>query len=526
MQPFAELRRWLSRASSGEKATTAAAAGVVLTLLVWVLIPVGANSGSDGFGYPGTPGATGTTGSSTASAPGSPAGASLAPQPGAAVGTSGTGAPAGVVGGTGGAAAGQPPATSSRAASAGSSEAAACPASSATGVSARTIKIAVTIAEIVGPAGNRTFGLPTVAEQKQKYDAVIKSVNAAGGVACRSVVPQYYSVNPADESDMHAKCVDIANAGVFAVIDDGGEYANAGCFGQHHIPFMGDNLAFADTASQYYPYVMSAWNLYDNAYRTAATGLQARGFFDPAQGFRKLGFLYFSCHSEVINEMTDALHQVGVSDSQIVKYDAGCPSPPLASPSDLQQAILKFKSSGVTNVTFAYFMGSIGNFTKAAQQQGFQPKYGLADDAYIGVSYGTSKPDPRNFDGAITITTSSYGEENTPGYTPSGATTKCNRIIVNAGITPIYKEPAGSNGGWVCDLLWMFRAAVDNAPSLAQNALAAGLEATGSLTFSYPGGPNDFAATHGVASGSAWRVAQYVGGCACWKLKDAHYHSS
>src|SRR5205823_2922894 len=117
--------------------------------------------------------------------------------------------------------------------------------------------------------GNSTFGLPTAAEQKKKYDAVIAAVNATGGVACRHVVPQYYSVNPADQSDMHAKCLDIASAGVFAVIDDGGEYANAECFGQRHIPFLGENLVFANSASNYYPYLMSTYNLYDSAYRTA-----------------------------------------------------------------------------------------------------------------------------------------------------------------------------------------------------------------------------------------------------------------
>src|SRR5439155_10531758 len=128
-----------------------------------------------------------------------------------------------------------------------------------------------------------------------------------------------------------------------------------------------------------------------------------RGFFDPATGFKKLGVMYFNCVPEVITKVMDWLHQAGLPDGNVVTYNAGCPSPPLANPSDLTQAILKFKTSGVTHVTFVYFMGSIGNFTTVAQQQDFHPKYGIADDGYIGVSGGTGKPDADNFDGTLAI---------------------------------------------------------------------------------------------------------------------------
>lgn len=523
MQPFAEFRAWMRSASTAEKAQAGIAVSAVMAVLGWVLVPAGATSTGTGFGLVG-----GTTASDTpasAASPGS-APAGLVPRPGAGEATaSGAAAPvAGVVApgarastptGTGGDGGGSAPAET---------QFPSCGPSSASGVTPSTIRVAVTLAEIVGPAGNATFGLPTVTEQKQKYNAVIDSVNSSGGVACRKLVPDFYSVNPADESDMHAKCLDIENAGVFAVIDDGGEYAGADCFGQRHIPFLGENLLVTKSASAYYPYLMSAYNLYDAAYRTAVFGLKQRGFFDRGRGFRKLGFMYFDCHPELISEMTGWFHEVGLADSDIVGYDAGCPSPPLAHPNDIQQAILQFKSSGVSHVTFAYFPGSIGNFTKVAQQQGFRPRYGLADDGYIGVSYGTSSPDRTNFDGAITITTGRYGEENVPGYKPTAATAKCNHIFVKARLTPIYRQPAPSNGGFVCDLVWMFRAAADHASSLAQNALPAGLTAARSVDFSYPGGPNDFAANHGVAGADAWRVAEYAGSCRCWKLADPRFH--
>lgn len=529
MQPFGELRSWLSRATTSEKTMTGMAVGTALALLVWLLVPAGPAANSAGPGFPGSDAASSSAGSGATGAQSAPAGPAAGS--GGGVGSVGGGSGPAVAGGGGGPGATTTTSTDSGGGAAGASSAPgsttfpSCGESSAAGVTSTSIKIAVTIAEIVGPAGNQTFGLPTVAQQKQKYDTVIDAVNAEGGVACRKVIPVYYSVNPADQSDMHAKCLDIADDNPFAVIDDGGEYAGADCFGQHHIPFIAENLLFTNLASEYYPYLMSAYDFYDNAYRVAVAGLQQRGFFDAGQGFRKLGFMYFDCHPELIDEMTSSFHRAGLSDDQIVGYDAGCPSPPLASPSDLQQAVLRFKSAGVTNVTFAYFFGSIGNFTNIAEQQGFRPKYGLADDGYIGVSYGTSRPNRQNFDGAITITTSRYGEENTPGYSPTPGTAACNRIFVEAEMTPIYQQPAPSNGGWVCDLVWMLRAGADHARSLSQDALAGGLAAARSLDFSYPGGPNDFAATHGVAGGGGWwRVAQFAGACRCWKLAVARFH--
>src|SRR5207244_2065663 len=99
-----------------------------------------------------------------------------------------------------------------------------------------------------------------------------------------------------------------------------------------------------------------------------AHGLAAQGFFDPAKGFKELGMLYRDCPPELPKEMIDNLHAVGVTDSQIVTYNFGCPSP-FASPADIQQAILKFKSAGVTHVTLVNDVTDFDAFTRTAQQQ-------------------------------------------------------------------------------------------------------------------------------------------------------------
>src|SRR5947209_274981 len=84
--------------------------------------------------------------------------------------------------------------------------------------------VAVALINIVGPAANSLFGIPPPAQQRADYDAAIAAANAEGGVACRELVPQYFEINAADSSDRQQKCLDIAAAGAYAMID-GGSYA-------------------------------------------------------------------------------------------------------------------------------------------------------------------------------------------------------------------------------------------------------------------------------------------------------------
>src|SRR5581483_12204453 len=85
-------------------------------------------------------------------------------------------------------------------------------------------------------------------------------------------------------------------------------------------------------------------------YKDTVFALQQRGFFSAANGFKKLGLVYRSCEPEFYSEITGWLHQAGVPSSAIVAHDVGCPTS-FDTPSDQEQAILAFKSAGVTNVT-------------------------------------------------------------------------------------------------------------------------------------------------------------------------------
>jgi hypothetical protein len=390
-------------------------------------------------------------------------------------------------------------------------------------VSATQIKVAVTLTNVIGPATNSLFGVAQPEDQQHWYEAVFADMNKTGGVGCRQVIPQFFRANPADQNDLQQKCLDISQAGVFAEIDNGAYafFPQKQCFAQHRIPYFGGFMLFRSEIDSFYPYLFNL-SEFDTLEHNTIFALKDRGFFDlPAN--EKLGFVYRDCNKTLVDKTLSWIQQAGVPSSKLVTYNFGCPSA-FASPSDIQAAILKFQQNTVTHVTAHNFTGDYANFTNVAEQQRFRPKYGLPDESLIDISYGGQKPNYANIADAVIVAAGRSGEERTPGATPSPGTAKCDAIYQAHGLPPTYKLPPGA--GYTCDALWMFRAAVDNAPALHPAALAAGLQRTRSIEFSYPGGPNEFSGARVTTGGEFWRVAQFKTSCSCWQVIDPTFHPS
>ena len=514
MTPVQEFRLWARRAPTGERVAAGVAAATVIALLAWLLAPGGASSAT----RVSSAGSTGSNGG----VPGSEAGAFSA---GGAVGAGGAASQQGAAAAAQGA--GGPNARSATAAGATSAAGRRCssPPGSTQGVTATQIKVAVAVTNIVGPAANSIFGIPSADEQHAAYQAVIDDVNKHGGVACRQLAPTFYVVTPADTASEQQVCLTIAQSGAFATFDTGSLSVAPGvpgCFAQHQVAFFSAIALEEGTIRQFFPYLF-AMGSYQELYHSAAYALQARGAFDPASGFKKLGYIYHDCFKEAVDGYRGWLRDAGVPDAQVVTYDVGCASG-FASPSDIQQAILKFQREGVTHLTEAQFTGDFATFTNVAQQQGFHPKYVIPDDAIMATSYGSSRPNADNIDGATAITITAGGEEHTPGIPPSPGTARCDTILKPLGIQTVRQVNSDALGD-ACDLIWMFQAALEHAPSLQPAALPTGLQRAGSVEFSYPQGPNDFGGGPGVTfAGQFWRPTQFSKGCACWHLLDPSFH--
>jgi len=391
------------------------------------------------------------------------------------------------------------------------------------GVSATQIKIAVTLTNIVGPAANSIFGIAPPAEQQKWYEAQIDDLNKNGGIGCRKIVAQFYPTNPADQNELQQRCLQIVQSGVFAEVDNGSYaiYPQKHCFAQHKMPFFGGYMLWQSEIDSFYPYLFNISNL-DTIDKNTVFALKDRGFFNmPAN--EKVGFTYRDCDKAIVSKWFAWFQQAGIPRSRVSAYNFGCPAV-FASPSDIQAAVLQFRRDNVTRVTAHQIVGDWSNFTKVAQQQGFKPKYGLPDESMIDVAYGSQAGDPNNIVDAIAITMGRSGEEHTPGSVPSPGTAKCNAIYGAHGIDPVYKLAPGA--GYVCTQLWMFQAAINNAPALHGQALAAGLQKAKSIESSYPAGPNNFTGVRATTGGQFWRVAEFKAACKCWQVTDPTFHPS
>lgn len=335
----------------------------------------------------------------------------------------------------------------------------------------------------------------------------------------------FYSPNVADEADLQQTCTNLQQGGYFAVVDVGSYFlfpSLASCFPQGHLPYFGGAILPQQQQAQYYPYMFGG-GLAEETYRNAVYGLEQQGFFSTAKGFTKLGLVYRDCEPQYLGEAEDDLAQVGVSRSKIDPYDLGCSSALFAPPSTIEQAILKFKTDNVHNVTFINDINDFANFTSVAEQQSFDPWYGSPDEGEVAASSGSGNYNYQNMNHMIAITSERYGEQTTPGMSPTPGTTACTAIYSHYGEPSPYKQLDGA-GGVSCDFIWELAAAIDHVPVLQRNAVAAGLQAARSVQFSYPFGPNDFTGYHWTTFGSFWRPVEFFDDCTCWHVLDPSFN--
>lgn len=527
MKPFQEFRFWATRAPVGERVATAAAAVIVLSLLAWLVVPTddesarvdtfaagAAGSASaaatsvHGGVQPSTPGGAAASrgdGPGDETEPGSAAAADDASTTGGGVGSGGT---AGVSDGGG--------ASSVRPAGCVS------PPGTAKGIGDNEVKIVVALTELLGPAGNVMFDIPPPDLIRADFEATIAGINREDGVACRKLVAQYVNVNPADEASMMRQCREFADSDVFAIVDTGGMSARPAvlaCLGQRRIPYFGGYFITEKARLQFYPYLFSFYSR-EQLYRNTAFALRDIGFFDAANGFKKLGFIYRDCEREAVEAYRGWIRDAGVPDSLVVSYTVGCPSV-FASEAGLAQAVLTFQREGVTHVTIANF-SDISRFTAHAEQQRFRPRYGVPDESLSLITGGTRAPNPDNFANAIAITPLREGEQRTPGMSPTPGTLRCDAYRRAAGLPPAWQAPTRAQN---CNQLWMLQHALNRAPQLSPSALQVGLQRTRSIDFSFPQGPNDFSAPRATTGGQHWRVVQFMPDCDCWRVVQRDFRA-
>jgi hypothetical protein len=509
--PFLEFRLWWRRASAGKQAAAVGALLSALALVVWIAVPLASDPSTNlGTGYSGraagTSATTGTAGSSgTASATGPAGGAVGTVGPPGTVGAGAAGGAAGTASGAGGAGGG------------GGVSLAGCSGPP------KTLNVGVVLVNAAGL--NNVFGAPSTQQQTGMWNAVFDSINKSGGVACNKLVPDFETDDQFNSSSAQSTCLAFVQHKVFAVMFGFLPSSPDTCMLQNHIPVFEEiQLSTADV-QRFYPYYFSALSALQVVYRNWAFASKQLGTFDPAKGFKKLGIFYRDCQPEVNQAMLADLQAVGVPSSAIDRADLGC-STGFTPPSAIEQAVIKFKSDGVTTATLDNDIQDTQNITKTSQGQGFHPQWAFPDSGQLGVTGNASfAPDPNNFNNALAITSERYGENDMPGFKEDPATVACDQIMTSHG-QPSVMASGDQFAGAVCSIGWMFKAALEHAPSVAQDQLAAGMQRAGSVPFAFPYGPDNFSAPGTTWGGEFWRPATYHTSCRCWQLDNPNFSPS
>lgn len=542
MSQYLQFRSWLRTGSTAEKKLAFLTSLVVLGLVSWALVPTGSPGG-------GSVVAGGTTGQSqgvTSSAGGgSASGGSVSggaaptasgsnPSGATGVSSSASGGSASVSGGnsTGGGTGSVTPGVQTTGGGGGSSSSTCGRLSSSdTGVSPTQIKVADILLNLAGAIGNSAVGQASPQVQQQMAQAVVDDINSRGGIACRKVVVEYYQANPIDPTSTQNICLQIQQAGVFAVI--GGfaypESAND-CLAQAKIPVVANIAPTPLEGKQYYPYLISPAPDEGTDYADAIFGMKQRGWFTAAQGFKKLAILEDDCSPEVNGYAYNDLIAAGVTSSEIVKNEFACPSSGFASPSDMANFATQDRLSGVTDIVEVTGGGSFKEFSSAAQSQGFKPKYLVSDyDGFLVTATSNTGPDPNNFDGTVVTTDTRFGETSTPGLTDP-ATQACIALFARHGLPSSYIT--GSYlGATSCNLFEFFQdtAAHDAGPTRV--GLAPGLSQVGHFAAAYPLQNSIYRAPGKttpvkIAGGDYWWTIEFHSSCDCFKVIDATEHAS
>jgi hypothetical protein len=401
-----------------------------------------------------------------------------------------------------------------------------CMKGTAPGVSATTIQMAVTLVDLSGGSVNdASVGLPSPQEQEQYWNMVAANLNKSGGIGCRKIQLKFYEVNSFDVAGAEQTCQTIASSHPFVVLDVGALSAISAsdCIPTAKVPFASSYLT-PDELTKYYPYYLSVGGLETDSLRTGILALKQLGYFTAAKGFKKLGVLSETCIPALNTSVTAALKQAGVATNKIVQFSLGCPSGGFT-PASLAQAVLLFKTDGVTDVTSSGANSAAAEFSTEAATQHYKPKYILnTDELGIGTPTGIAAGTPANLNGAVNIETQAYGEQTTPNYKPSGGTKKCDAIFAPVKET-VYTQLDGY-GGIACDYLWFIQALVKHATSLQPAKLAAAMHTIGTVELSYPIAPTDYAAApkdspYGIAY---WRAETYLASCKCWHVPNPKWN--
>lgn len=316
------------------------------------------------------------------------------------------------------------------------------------GVSARSIKLGFTIAN-VSELNDTGLVLGGRTDTDRAIDAFLRQINRAGGIHGRSVEAVKVRVNPLDQSDMRAKCLQLTqDHEVFAVIDTATILypSTQACFTiETKTPFIHYDALTTAFMRQGTPYDVTYFKDNNRTIVDWVFAAQAAGFFRSDRGFRKLGVLSDGCTPDLYDDprtgLFALLRSAGVPRGAISDFRVSCD--PGQAQGQISQGVLRHSGDGVSHVFLATFWPFGQTYMQVAESQRYRPRYYASDyNGYTFDFFSKSFP-PDQWDRVRAITVSHSGER-AAGRPLDPATVACSRTLTDSGMPPI----TGFNADW------------------------------------------------------------------------------
>lgn len=265
------------------------------------------------------------------------------------------------------------------------------------GVTATTVKIGMIYSPNLNDAQESTGqeNLKT-GDAKAQQKALVDQINRTGGLAGRKVVLDAYPISattPDAEQAFNAACEHfVQDAKVFAVMTAGPESFGV-CLEKGGVLHLGSDLTAAtsqSTALRPHGLRPAGITMEDSA-RMLVEGLAQQGYFKDSV----VGVITFDSkpHKDAVDKvMIPALERIGhpAKERAYVQSPRGLKDYGSMS-SSISAAVLQFRSANVTHVIIFDQQGRITTFfTPAAENQGYNPRYGFTSQAgfQVGLTGG------------------------------------------------------------------------------------------------------------------------------------------
>jgi len=375
------------------------------------------------------------------------------------------------------------------------------------GITATTIAIGILYATNTqayeAALGNTSV---TTGDVGSEYRYLVADLNAHGGIAGRKVVPVYHSYDAtstesAQQIEQEA-CADFTqDHHVFAVVP-GGTQNILSCLAKAGAVVAESGGLTGQTTAEYnsFPADFDATSIsLDRLVANLVPTLSAAGYFSPWNTSTGSAGTGKAVVGTVLPDRPEYHHAAALLVQAVRSLGLNMPSRDVVfyhwpnsnaedgqAITDIQSAVLKFKTDGVTHVIPLEVNGQVF-FASQADKQQYRPRYGInsasGDEAYLGSLIPASQ-----LHGAVGLgyfpavdLPDSMNPDNGPYSGP--ARRSCLAVMKRNGVT-FSSANAEAVALALCDGLYQLRAILDNidpAKGLTQRTVAASIDAIGEL---------------------------------------------